>query len=338
MSKHYSRSNGDINDRHIFMTGGTGVLGRTIIDYFHELYPAKNFKLTVLTRNKARFLARFPRYDKISWLDFVDGDLADLPNLNIQCDDFIHGAADAHSEDGGVQWVNQIVDGTRKALDFAVKKKINRFLFVSSGAVYGPQPDGILHFDEDYLGAPQTNLMSSVYGQSKRMAEQLCTIYGHEYGLETVTARLFAFGGVHIPFNGPYAIGNFVRDALNSPEIIIKGDGTAVRSYLDGEDVAEWMVGLLYNGLPGHAYNVGSHHGLSIQELAKVVVAELAPGKRIIIESTTSNAGVRSRYIPSVAKCNSIGLTENYSIKSIVRRMVNRGLHAPSIKSVNWKK
>ena len=63
------------------------------------------------------------------------------------------------------------------------------------------------------------------------MAEQLCTLYAQAHGLQTVIARCFAFGGAHLPHDGPYALGNFVRDALSAdiPALRVKGDGRAVR-------------------------------------------------------------------------------------------------------------
>jgi hypothetical protein len=66
----------------------------------------------------------------------------------------------------------------------------------------------------------------------------------YEGGLQTVIARVFAFGIAHIPRDGRYAMGDFVRDALapGHAPTRITGDGPAVRSYLGGYDIAHAFV------------------------------------------------------------------------------------------------
>jgi dTDP-glucose 4,6-dehydratase len=235
--------------------------------------------------------------------------------------DVIHAAADTHLPGPAVEWVEQIVGGTASMLDFAVRCGAQRFLHTSSGAVYGTPPVAILEIPEEYSGAPSTGLHGSTYGQAKRVAEQLCTIYAQESGLPTINARCFAFAGRHLPLQGPYALGNFVQDALRGDVIRVKGDGTAIRSYLDGEDMACWLLTLLQDGVAGQSYNVGSSIAISIRQLAERVRDTLSPDKPIQIEAVHLGHGVTSRYVPCTHKALALGLRQTISLDASILRM-----------------
>jgi nucleoside-diphosphate-sugar epimerase len=311
-----------LSGRSIFMTGGTGFVGRTLLDYLIDLSAeqAQIFELTVLSRDPAAFQAKYPQYAGLPWLHFIRGSLKELPSPDCHFSDVIHAAADTHLQGHGAEWIDQIVNGTRAVLDFAVKSGAGRFLHTSSGAVYGPQPDDVAEISEDYLGAPPTTSLSSTYGLAKRVAEQLCTIYFYEYGLQAINARCFAFAGKHLPLNGPYALGNFIRDAMHSDAIRIRGDGMAIRSYLDGSEMAYWLVCLLLSGRPGESYNVGSNEGISIRALAHKVADLLSPGKRVVVESELFEKSTRSRYVPAIHKIAELGLKPKYSLDQAILR------------------
>ena len=184
----------NLSGRRIFVTGGTGFIGKTLLDHFVESAAAHagRFDVCVLSRNPQAFLATCPQYAGHDWLRFRTGDVLSLAPDGERYTDMIHAAADTHGVDG-VTWTRQIVDGTRIALDFALSSDVRRFLLLSSGAVYGPQPAHVERIGEDFPGAPSTSSMAGVYGQAKRMAEQLCTVYYHEHGLDTVVARYSQF-------------------------------------------------------------------------------------------------------------------------------------------------
>jgi UDP-glucuronate decarboxylase len=311
-----------LSGRSLFITGGTGFVGKTLLDYLGELHTeqGQRFEVVVLSRDPLAFQAQHPEYAGLPWLQFVQGSLSELPKPDRGYTDVIHAAADTHLQGQGVMWIDQIINGTRAVLDFAVQSGAKRFLLTSSGAVYGPQPADMPLLREDYLGAPPTHALSSTYGQAKRVAEQLCTIYYHEHGLETVVARCFAFAGKHLPLDGPYALGNFIRDALQADCIRVKGDGTAVRSYLDGTDMAHWLITLLERGVPGEAYNVGSDVGINMKDLAHLVGQLLAPTKPVVIEGVEQADGHRSIYVPGISKAARTDLIPVVTLAECIRK------------------
>lgn len=309
-----------LRGRRIFVTGGTGFVGRCLLDYFQDSATrwGTDFEVVVLSRSPQAFLDRHPLYAGRAWLRFATGSLDHLPAPEAgRFTDVLHAAADTHSAPAPLEWLDQLVQGTRRVLDFAVAAGAERFLLVSSGAAYGPVPDGVARFREDAQFAPVTSDSRSVYGQGKRLAEHLCALYMQQHGLACVVARCFALISEHMPLDGPYAAGNFVRDALAGHDIEILGDGSSVRTYLYGRDAAHWLVSLMCRGEPGQIYNVGADAAVSILELAHAVAAQASPPLkvRVLRQGTPSPRAV---YVPDIEKAGRLGLRVDTSLAEAI--------------------
>ena len=218
---------------------------------------------------------------------------------------------------------NQIIDGTNNVLRFASRSGVKRFLFTSSGAVYGPQTCGSTGFDEASSFIPDTSNPANVYGVSKRIAEHLCALYADAYGIEVMIARCFAFVGEDLPLNAHFAIGNFIRDALFKPQIIVNGNGEDVRSYLYQSDLADWLWKILIFAKSGAIYNVGSDSSINIASLASLVRNILSPEKEIVFNSAPSNNGGRRVYIPNIKRIkNDLSIKINFDLEEAVKLTV----------------
>jgi nucleoside-diphosphate-sugar epimerase len=179
---------------------------------------------------------------------------------------------------------------------------VRRALYVSSGAVYGRQPADVAQIPEDAAFACDALHPGSAYGEAKRAAEQWCLQYGQQHDIAIPVARCFAFVGATLPLDGHFAIGNFIRDALAGQTIQVSGDGSPLRSYLYGADLAIWLLTLLLQGQHGRACNVGADQALSIAELAHQVRDTLAPAAAVHIARGHDDKAGRNRYIPSIQR------------------------------------
>jgi nucleoside-diphosphate-sugar epimerase len=290
----------------IFLTGATGFFGSWLLALLahaergHKL----GLKVCVLTRDADAFRARWPELAALPFLTAVEGDVRYFEFPKPRFTHIIHAATDTSvaADQSPLQLMDTIVRGTQRTLEFAVSTRARRFLYVSSGAVYGAQPADLEAMPETYMGACDPLDRRSVYGQAKRLAEQLCTVFRTERGLETVVARAFAIVGPGMPIDAHLAIGNFIRDATAGQTIRISGDGTPLRSYLYASDLAAWLVRMLLRGRSGAAYNVGSDQAVSIGDLARLVASTLSSGSDVSIAQEPQGGNFRSRYIPNVDK------------------------------------
>lgn len=318
----------------ILITGGTGFFGRALLRHFDAEArrlpsgcPQDFSEIIVLSRNPDAFANRYPDLAHAPWLRWARADVNKRQTLEAvlageTVNAVLHAATDSTDARAlsPVEKLDQIVEGTRNVLDLAVRLRAHRFLLTSSGGVYGPQPANMVQIQESYGGMPDPLQMSSTYGVGKRIAEHLCFLYAQCHGLETVIARCFAFVGQDLPFDAHFAIGNFIRDALQKPSIEVGGDGTPVRTYMDQRDLAQWLMVLLKRGRSGQAYNVGSDEEITIRDLAVKVRDLLAPGKPVHIAGTTAVTNFRNRYVPSLTKVRfELGLDFDYTLDDAIQ-------------------
>lgn len=295
----------------LFITGGTGFFGIWLLSALRVLnLQGVTIQVTVLSRNPEAFLQRHPHFRGKSWLNFLAGDVCDFSIPAQEFDMLLHAATEtsmaAHAEP--TRMFDNIVNGTRQVLELARQCGVRRVLLVSSGAVYGKQPPHQIHQPDDSQLACNPFMPSSAYGEGKRVMELMGAILQQESGIECVTARCFAFCGPGLPLDGHFAIGNFIRDALYREQITVQGDGSPLRSYLYGADLAVWLLYLLLYGTAGRAYNVGNDHALTIKDLAVRVRDVLSPTKPIKIQQAAEAfQSTRNCYVPAIDRARELG-------------------------------
>ena len=305
-----------LQDTNIFLTGGTGFLGKWFLHSFIYINETLHLDsmMTVLSRSPEKFLKENPFFSNKNSIKFVQGDVRDFTIKTGDHDYLIHAATPVSATENDNETYSIIVDGTKHILNFAKQVGVKKILLTSSGAVYGKQPPELSHVPETYQPQPST-----AYGRGKLVAERLCM----ECPVDTSIARCFAFVGPFLPLDIHYAIGNFIFDAMNRDTITINGDGRPYRSYLYAADLMCWLWTILLNGKADEAYNVGSEDAMSISELAKIVSECCPPAIKCEVLGKPDFNIPAPRYIPNTEKARKeLGLKQSYLLTDSIKRTI----------------
>ncbi len=312
----------------VLLTGGTGFVGKWLIETAHIACSngATNFEIIVPTRNV--LASHVTETKKIGFknLLLIQGDLlSDTLEIG-KVDSIIHAATPASAalnESNPIEMTRVNTQSMEAALKFA--KDGAPFLFTSSGAVYGNQPQTVAQIPEKQERPYSES--TSAYAKGKQLAETMCMQAGEVGSCTPIIARLFAFSGRYLPRDTHFAIGNFVQNVLDRSPIVINSDGLARRSYLYGADMAIWLWSAIARKKSPHPLHIGSEHSISIHELAQAVAnvsaSELNFTPEIKVANRSDNPEQFHQYVPSNSDTRSyLNVQEWTSLESGIALMI----------------
>jgi dTDP-glucose 4,6-dehydratase len=315
----------DMRDARVFITGAGGFVGSWLLETL--LHANKELGLgiraTALVRDRERFAARLPHLAASPALSLHVSDVRGAHPPARTFTHFVHSASALPPKvnaDRPGEVVDIIERGTARIVEEAEAGKGGRFLQVSSGSVYGPQPPELARMDETFKGEANSGEPAHRFGAAKRRAE-LRGEASAAHGVGFVSARMFALIGPRLPLDGQFAIGNFLGDALAGRAVRLTGDGTPIRSWLHAADMAAWCWMLLVRGKSGSAYNVGSEEEHSLWDAAQRVAALPSPPVRAERAREPDAGSLSSRYVPSIRRGRSeLGLDAWIPFDDALRR------------------
>jgi dTDP-glucose 4,6-dehydratase len=203
-----------------------------------------------------------PRYE------FVRADVADPQALEAVfergVDAVVHFAAETHVDRSiadASHFVRTNVQGTYALLEAARRKRIPRFLHVSTDEVYGSMAPGRMADEETRL---QPN---SPYAASKAASDLLVRSYWQTYHFPVIVTRCSNnYGPCQFPEK---LIPLMITNALEAKALPIYGDGLNERDWIFVEDHCAALDRVLRAGRPGEIYNIGSGQPITNLEIVK---------------------------------------------------------------------
>jgi nucleoside-diphosphate-sugar epimerase len=176
------------------------------------------------------------------------------------------------------------VSVTQRLLDHATRHRLTRFVFASSSSVYGQVTGAVT---EDSPTRP-----FSPYGVTKLAAEALCSAYADNFGVPSVSLRLFTVYG---PRQRPdMAFHRMIGAALRGEPFTVFGDGSAERSFTFVDDVVDAALLSATTPLPpGTVLNISG--GTTCTLNAAIEQVGRAVGRAVPVRYQAGQAGDVSR-------------------------------------------
>lgn len=267
----------------ILITGGAGFIGSHLTDRL----VADGHQITILDNLATGRKENLAAHLSGKSVNFIEGSILDLPLLDglIKETEYVFHLAAAV---GVFNIVSHPLDclmtnirGTENVLESA--HKYSKPVFVtSSSEVYGKNiSDSLKESDDRILGAPVTLRWS--YSEAKAIDESLAYAYWVEKKLETRIVRFFNTVGPRQLGAYGMVVPRFVQFALNNEPITIYGNGEQTRCFGHVLDAVDAVVRIAFaDNTIGKVINIGNDYEISINDLAKKVIADTNSKSEIV--------------------------------------------------------
>ncbi len=205
-------------------------------------------------------------------------------------------------------YIDNNIRATQILLEAALETR-PRFVFASSSSVYGDT-------DRIPMNESDPTHPRSPYGVTKLAAENLCSLYHANFGLETVSLRYFTVYG---PRQRPdMAFHRFLLSAMENSPMPLYGDGSQTRDFTYVDDIVGGTILASEKGRPGAVYNLGGGNTVKISEILELITTIV--GRPPNIEKKDLQAGdVKSTLADTQAASRELGWQPRHEIREGLR-------------------
>lgn len=314
----------------VLVTGATGLIASCLTDSLMWLNREKDYHMQIyaMCRNEARAKQRFAEYAGDSSFRILIQDVADTTMCIEPVDYIIQAASSADprafsTDPTGVMLAN--LQGTAHLLEQVKSRGCRKFLYVSSGEIYGTTEADEAGFTEDTIGAVQTMDRRSCYPESKRAAETLCVSYGEQYAIDVTVVRPCHTYGPTITETNSRADAQFLRKALSGEDIVMKSEGLQRRSYCYVFDAVAGMFAALLRGEANVAYNIANKDSVTtVRGFAEELARSAGVRIRFELPDQTEARGYSNinHAVLNAGKLERLGWKPQYSLQEGIRNML----------------
>ena len=308
----------ELSGKNILITGATGMICSTLVEILMS-HQGQDYHVYASGRNEAKVKTIFAKYVDNPYFHFLKYDVREQLLCNTKFHIIIAGAGVASPQlyaTDPVSVMKSNFNGVDNLLSYGINHGLEKFLYVSSGEIYG-EGDGRV-FDEDYSGYVNCTTLRACYPSAKRATETLCIAYGYQYGIDVRIARPCHIYGPNFSESDKRVYAQFIRNVLADEDIIMKSTGEQFRSWCYVVDCASAILYILFKGKEGQAYNIADESSnISIKALAEMI-AKIG-GKKVIIEmpSDIEKAGynIVTKSVFSTSKLQNLGWKPMHDMK-----------------------
>ncbi len=324
-----------LRNKTVLITGGGGFLAAYLIKTLlvAGLQHSLNIRVICVARSVKSVTTRLAGCIDTTNFVVLEHDISKpLPNDFERADFVIHAASQASPKYYGADPVGTLSansTGTMYLLEYAIRSQAERFMFFSSGEVYGVPIDCRQLIKEEDFGYLDPMDVRSCYAESKRIGETMCASWAKQHSLHTTVVRPFHTYGPGMALDDGRVFADFVADVVANRDIILKSDGLAKRPFCYIADATIGFFTILFHGEKGQAYNLGNPDAeISIYELA-ILISGLFPERgvsiRFEIPQVSSDSYLKSpiaRACPDITKIKNLGWIPATTLKDGFRKTI----------------
>ena len=318
------------SNKTFLVAGATGMVGSYFVYVLERLnseYNA-NIRIVACLRNRNKLDTFLD-----GKVDVLEHDVADAFD-EMHVDYILHAASPAspvimREKPLETNFANTL--GTANLIKLALKNpEFSGLMFVSSREIYGEPEVGQEFFYEDgKLGQVNPLVPRNGYAEGKKAAENMLISAKEEYGLNSKIVRLAHTYGPGMSINDGRVQADFLKNIVEGNDIVLKSDGSSVRTYTYISDAIAAMFKVLLQG-ESEVYNIADEASkVSIKELAEKLV-ELPKAKENnlklvfdIDENSKKGAASFTGGILSTGKIrNELGWAPKYNISDGFNRTI----------------
>ncbi len=270
-----------LRGKNVLITGATGLIGFNLVNALSYANTKKGLglKVTAVVRNIEKARKMFTGLPDVL---FLVSNAESMKNFDGEVDYIVHGASPTTSKyfvTHPVETIHTALAGTGNILNIARAKNAAGCVYLSSMEAYGHVGDERLLKESD-LGYIDPLKPRSSYPESKRMCEAMCAAYAHEYGVPAKIVRLVMTFGPGMPYDDARVCAEFMRNIIESRDIVLKTKGETKRCYLYTADAVTAILAVLLRGEAGQTYNAANPETYcSVHEMAEMCAREISGGK-----------------------------------------------------------
>lgn len=261
----------------VLISGATGMIGTMLVDVLmmRNLKFDADISIIALGRTEIKAKERFVNYINDDRFQFIVGDVNNPLYIANRVDYLFHCASNTHPYAYSTDPIGTIMTsvlGTNNLLQMAKEKNVERVMFLSTVEIYGENIAGVERFKETDLGYIDCNTMRAGYPEGKRTGEALCQSYIHKYGMDIVIPRICRVFGPTMLESDTKALAQFINNAVNKENIVLKSKGMQHYSYCYVADVVSALLHIFFYGNSGTAYNVAdSSFDVRLKDLSQIL-------------------------------------------------------------------
>lgn len=311
----------------ILVTGATGRLGMYIVAALSkaDIDWNLNLRLLVMARSEEKLKQVFRASLHLPNIRTIVQDITEPIRYAGSIHYIFHTAGLASPQDFTNTPVDTLwghVQGTHNILELAREKNTEKVLYVSTVEIYGEwkREEGIRETD---MGPMHCDQARACYPEAKRLCEAMLAAYKAQYGISYVGIRLCHTFGPGISLYDGRAFSEFLKNALNSEDIVLHSDGSAMRTYTYVADAIGGALLAFTKGTEDY-YNIANTDNLiSIRDLAELIAGLDIRKKSKVVYADTEKQ--KLQYLPfklgimDISRITALGWTPQVGIEDAFR-------------------